>query len=97
MNGILGHLCVHIASTGPGEPGFEIRALAVWGPAHYLSVTEAPPKIKSLTSERSVQSVVQTRDRRLSRKAAGLKEGNWIDAENHSDVTCVTTFYAQAS
>ena len=57
MNRALGHLCAHIGYTGPGEEvrmvrwlrwhclpdtGFEIRALAVWGRARYLSVTEAP-------------------------------------------------------
>ena len=57
MNRALGHLRAHIGLTGPGEPPedgemiemtlssrhrFEIRALAVWGRARYLSVTEAP-------------------------------------------------------
>ena len=55
MNRALGHLCALIGQTGPGEPpedglkwhcpsdqGFEIRVLAVWGRARYLSVTEAP-------------------------------------------------------
>ena len=55
MNRALGHLRAHIGQTGPGEPPeddeknemtlssrHKIRALAVWGRARYLSVTEAP-------------------------------------------------------
>ena len=56
MNRALGHLCAH-AKLGqenllrmvrwlrwhcPPDTVFEIRALAVWGRARYLSVTEAP-------------------------------------------------------
>ena len=32
----------------PPDTGFEIRALAVWGRAHHLSVTEVPHNIESL-------------------------------------------------
>ena len=55
MNRPLGHLCALIGWTGPGEPPedgemiemtlssrLEILALAVWGPARYLSVTKTP-------------------------------------------------------
>ena len=71
MNGTLGHMCTYIGQTGSGEPPeddamnempsrLEIRALAVWGRARYLSVTEAPHNIESL----------QIRDLRLSKQAA---------------------------
>ena len=35
----------------PSDTGFEIRALAVWGPARYFSVTEAPHWLSHVDGE----------------------------------------------
>ena len=60
------------------ETGFEIRALTVWGRARYLSVTEAPHNIQSLSVSReetfcffeTCQIGGRTHDLRLSKQAA---------------------------
>ena len=61
------------------DTGFEVRALAVWGRARYLSVTAAPHNIESLRVsgkktfcflETWRPEWVRTRDLRLSEQAA---------------------------
>ena len=70
MNGVLGQLCADKSQTGPGEhpedgvmnemtlpSRHKIRALAVRGRAHYLSVTEvteAPHNIYEWAGGQSV-------------------------------------------
>ena len=63
----------------PPDTGLEIRALAVWGRARYLSVTEVPRNIEWLrvsevenfvSSEHEGQSGVRTRDLRFCKQAA---------------------------
>ena len=61
----------------PPDTWFEIRALAVWGRARYLSVTEAPHNIESVrlsgketfSLKLECQSGDWTRDFRLSKQA----------------------------
>ena len=62
----------------PPDTWFKIRALAVWGRARYLSVTEAPHNIESLrvsgveifvSLKLEGQSGAQTRDLRLPKQA----------------------------
>ena len=56
----------------PPDTEFEIRALAVWGRARYLSATEAPHNSEFFVSLKlEGQSGVRARDLRLS-KQAGL-------------------------
>ena len=63
----------------PTDTGFEIRAMAVWGRARYLSVTEAPHNFQSLrvgvekhivSSKPEGQGGFPTRGHRLSQQAA---------------------------
>ena len=81
---VLGHLSAHISKAGPGEPpedgemnesdtGFEIRPLAVWGRARYLSVTEAPhniePEKKQFVSFKQTGVGLGNHNLRLSKQA----------------------------
>ena len=55
----------------PADTGFEIQALAVWGRAPYLSITEAPQILKLYEwTRKKCQSGVRTRDLRLSKQTA---------------------------
>ena len=55
----------------PADTGFEIRALAVWGRAPYLSITEAPQILKLYEcTGKKCQSGVRTRDLRLFKQTA---------------------------
>ena len=50
MNRVLGHLCAHVGSTGPGESALQAQnsTLGPWRPITLLPVTEVPHNIESL-------------------------------------------------
>ena len=83
----------------PPDTGFKIRALAVWGRAHYLSVTEAPHNIESLQELITQQTNSQTKHLSLKQHLMRpwQKQKLWFSHDKNWDFHRAMYFWANTN